>query len=363
MNINLFLYSRNVTEKMNKMRKVIGLFCLSVLCLSCSDGKQSKNEKAVVQTVEVVESKHLSTQSFSFISKPYRTTELSFRVGGPIKQFEVLAGNHYRKGDIIATIDSRDFLIRKERAEAVYNQANAEFVRIESLYKLNNISASAYEKAKSDYMVAKTSYDTAQNELNDTQLRAPFDGYIGEVYIEKHQDVKATQPVFSFVELDRLKIEAYVPQQIAMIASDLKEVELSFDILPGQTFSATVEEISKSPSKNNLSYLFTAVLPNKDSDLLAGMSGVIRFEKPAVEETQILMIPQSVVCNRPALGTYVWVISKAENGEPFVEQRKIAVGDLKHSGYVHVLSGLQKGDVLAASGLRFLTDRAQITLQ
>lgn len=345
------------------MRKVIGLFCLSVFCLSCSDGKQSKNEKAVVKTVEVIESKNLSTQSFSFISKPYRTTELSFRVGGPIKQFDVLAGNHYRKGDLIASIDSRDFLIRKERAEAVYNQGKTEFTRIEALYKLNNISASAYEKAKSDYMVAKASYETAVNELKDTQLIAPFDGYVGEVYIEKHQDVKATQPVFSFVELDRLKIEAYVPQQIAMIASDLKEVDLSFDILPGQTYSAMVEEVSKSPSKNNLSYLFTAVLPNKGNDLLAGMSGTIRFKKPVVAEEQILMIPQSVVCNRPALGSYVWIISKGENGESRVLQRKVTLGDLKDNGYIQVVSGLQKGDILAASGLRFLTDHAQIILQ
>lgn len=345
------------------MRKVIGLFCLSVFCLSCSDGKQSKNEKAVVKTVEVIEGKNLSTQSFSFISKPYRTTELSFRVGGPIKQFDVLAGNHYRKGDVIASIDSRDFLIKKERTEAVYNQAKAEFTRIEALYKLNNISASAYEKAKSDYMVAKASYETAVNELKDTQLIAPFDGYVGEVYIEKHQDVKATQPVFSFVQLDRLKIEAYVPQQIAMIASDLKEVDLSFDILPGQTYSAMVEEVSKSPSKNNLSYLFTAVLPNKGNDLLAGMSGTIRFKKPVVAEEQILMIPQSVVCNRPALGSYVWIISKGENGESCVQQRKVSLGDLKDNGYIQVVSGLQKGDILAASGLRFLTDHAQIILQ
>lgn len=345
------------------MRKVIGLFCLSVFCLSCSDSKQSKNEKAVVKTVEVIEGKNLSTQSFSFISKPYRTTELSFRVGGPIKQFDVLAGNHYRKGDVIASIDSRDFLIRKERAEAVYNQAKAEFTRIETLYKLNNISASAYEKTKSDYMVAKASYETAVNELKDTQLIAPFDGYVGEVYIEKHQDVKATQPVFSFVELDRLKIEAYVPQQIAIIASYLKEVDLSFDILPGQTYSAMVEEVSKSPSKNNLSYLFTAVLPNKGNDLLAGMSGTIRFKKPVVAEEQILMIPQSVVCNRPALGSYVWIISKGENGESRVLQRKVTLGDLKDNGYIQVVSGLQKGDILAASGLRFLTDHAQIILQ
>jgi hypothetical protein len=93
---------------------------------------------------------------FSFISKPFKETELSFRVGGPIDRFEVYAGNYYHRGDIIAEIDSRDFRIRKERAEAIYHQAKAEFERIKVLYEKNNLSASAYEKARAEYTFAKT---------------------------------------------------------------------------------------------------------------------------------------------------------------------------------------------------------------
>lgn len=74
-------------------------------------------------------------REFSFIAKPFKETELSFRVGGPIDRFEVYAGNYYHRGDIIAEIDSRDFRIRKERAEAVYHQAKAEFERIKVLYE------------------------------------------------------------------------------------------------------------------------------------------------------------------------------------------------------------------------------------
>lgn len=119
-------------------------------------------------------------REFSFIAKPFKETELSFRVGGPIDRFEVYAGNYYHRGDIIAEIDSRDFRIRKERAEAVYHQAKAEFERIKVLYEKNNLSASAYEKARADYTSAKTAYETAVNELEDTKLIAPFDGYIGK---------------------------------------------------------------------------------------------------------------------------------------------------------------------------------------
>lgn len=101
-------------------------------------------------------------------------------MGGPIDHFEVYAGNYYHRGDIIAEIDSRDFRIRKERAEAIYHQAKAEFERIKVLYEKNNLSASAYEKARADYTSAKTAYETAVNELEDTKLIAPFDGYIGK---------------------------------------------------------------------------------------------------------------------------------------------------------------------------------------
>lgn len=116
---------------------------------------------------------------------PFRTSELSFRVGGPISNFEVYAGNYYRKGEVIATIDDRDFLIRKEQTQAVYDQAKAEFERIGALYEKNNISASTYEKTKAEYTSAKTAFQTAANELNDTRLVAPFDGYVGgSVYRE-----------------------------------------------------------------------------------------------------------------------------------------------------------------------------------
>ena len=64
-------------------------------------------------------------KEFPFIARPFRTSELSFRVGGPIDRFDVYAGNQYERGNIIAEIDPRDFRIRKERAEAVYRQSKA----------------------------------------------------------------------------------------------------------------------------------------------------------------------------------------------------------------------------------------------
>ena len=273
--------------------------CMLFICLfaSCGTGEKRTDESIRIKVAEVEMSVPSSEREFSFISKPFKETELSFRVGGPIDRFEVYAGNYYQRGDIIAEIDSRDFRIRKERAEAIYNQAKAEFERIRVLYEKNNLSASAYEKARADYTSAKTAFETATNELHDTQLIAPFDGYVGEVYIEKYQDVKATQPVISFIDITQLKIEAYVTQDIALQAGEIKEVSVR--------------------------------------------------------------IPQTALNHRPTEGDYVWTV---DNAAGKVSKRKIVLGELLPNGKVEVKGGLQAGETVAVSKLRFLSEGTSVEI-
>ena len=144
-----------------------------------------KNKTFIVKTTQAVPVSHQGDKEFSFIARPFRTSELSFRVGGPIDRFDVYAGNRYQQGSIIAEIDPRDFRIRKERAEAIYHQQKRNSNVYKKLYDKGNVSASTYEKAKADYITAKTTFNTASYELEDTRLIAPFNGYVGEVYIEK----------------------------------------------------------------------------------------------------------------------------------------------------------------------------------
>lgn len=341
--------------------KTILFLCAVALSTSCKQtGTTGENQKRIVHVAQATIENQDSQKEFSFIARPFRSSELSFRVGGPIDRFEVYAGNYYKRGDIIAEIDPRDFHIRKERAGAIYNQAKAEFERVKVLHEKNNISASTFEKAKADYTSAKMAFETATNELNDTKLVAPFNGYVGEVYIEKYQDVKPTQPVISFVDIDRLKIEAYVTQDIAFNSQNLKELGLRFDATPDESYKAQVVEISKSTTPNNLSYLLTALLPNKDGKLLSGMSGKLFVDVPSVSSvSRNVTIPQTALCHRPTEGDYVWVV-EARTGK--VAKRKIVRGKLLPGGKVTVVEGLQVNEIVAVSGLRFLSDGVEVEM-
>ena len=211
------------------------------------------------------------------------------------------------------------------------------------LYEKNNLSASAYEKARADYTSAKTAFETATNELHDTQLIAPFDGYVGEVYIEKYQDVKATQPVISFIDITQLKIEAYVTQDIALQAGEIKEVSVRFDIGSDVVYPAKVVEISKSTTRNNLSFLMTALLPNKQGEWPAGVSGKVLLDLPSPSTTSMITIPQTALNHRPTEG-------------------KIVLGELLPNGKVEVKGGLQAGETVAVSKLRFLSEGTSVEI-
>lgn len=359
-----FTFASGINSEFNYMKVTATPFfflCITGLFVSC---KSETNKKTSEPEVQIYISQAENTQAderkeFPFISKPFRTSELSFRVGGPIDRCEVYAGNYYKRGDLIAEIDPRDFRIRKERTEALYIQAKAEFERIESLYKKNNISASSYEKAKADYIYAKTNFETAVNELEDSRLIAPFNGYIADVYIEKYQDVKASQPVLTLADIDQLKIEVYVPQDIAFNSRKLQEATLQFDAIPGKSYQAKVVEISKNTTSNNLSYLLTALLSNKNGELLSGMSGKIFFHLPDIASRSFVKIPQTALCHRPTEGDYVWVVDTETNR---VSKRKVESADLLPGGFVCITGGLKENETVATSGLRFLSDGTHVKL-
>ena len=77
-------------------------------------------------------------------------------------------------------------------AQELINKVKSKCCGIKDLYEKGSISGTSYEKAKADYEKAKADYTTSVNELKDTKLYAPFDGYIQKVNIERYQDIKAS---------------------------------------------------------------------------------------------------------------------------------------------------------------------------
>lgn len=312
------------------MKKAL-LFLACIGCfISCDNNSNKEQQAPNVKVIRAEQSDTSSERSYSFISQPYRTTELSFRVGGPVYTFDTQSGQFFRKGELIAAIDDRDFLIRKQRAEAIYKQTEADYKRISNLYEKGSISGTSYEKAKADYT-------TSVNELKDTKLYAPFDGYIQKVNIERYQDIKASVPVVTFIDLSKIKVEAYIPEDMAVNARKQSALpcSITFNAIQEKTFIPEKTYITQSASDNNISYLFTAIINNADNSLLGGMAGslLIPSFSSSSYSYQSVVIPQTAVCHTDETGSFVWLVNEQNR----VVKRSVKTGKLRKNDKIDVL--------------------------
>lgn len=214
------------------------LFLAGMCLCACSRTPQEQTSFPRVKVVHAEVMEAPSLRCYTFISQPYRLSELSFRVGGLVHAFDVQQGQFFRKGQLIAAIDERDFVIQKQRTEALYRQAEVDYARISSLYAKDNISGMNYEQAKANYERTKADYEAAVNAWEDSRLYAPFDGYVQQAHIERYQDVKPSVPVVTFIDLSRIKVEAYVHEDMAlqMRQKDSVACVVRFNALPDREF-------------------------------------------------------------------------------------------------------------------------------
>lgn len=346
------------------MKRLLLLTCILFSLYSCKEAETKTGQPTAVKTSTAVEPKNETSHQYSFISKPYRITQLSFRVGGPLTTFNVQNGQFFRKGELIAAIDDRDYIIRQKRAATTLAQAESEYKRISTLYEKDNISAASYEKAQADYEKAQTDYEDATNSLNDTRIYAPFDGYIQQTYIEKYSDVKPSVPVVTFIDLSKVKAEAYITEKTAASIQKKEKIKLdvSFSTLSGDKFIPEETFVTQSTVDNNISYLLTVILNNKNNSLMGGMSGFIDISYPysfsslsSVNETVI--IPQAAVCHNSSTGEYVWRID-----DNTAKLTQVKTGKLTKDNNIEIISGLSAGDKVAVSRLYQLSDNEPIRI-
>ena len=123
-----------------------------------------------------------------------------------------------------------------QKANADLVQATQAFDRASELFKRTLISQQTLDDAKAALQSKQASYDSAlQNaknlrasiqaseatmklagrQLRDTDIRAPFDGYVEKRLVNLGELVKAQMPVMAVVRLNPLKVTAEIPEKMA----------------------------------------------------------------------------------------------------------------------------------------------------
>ncbi len=183
---------------------------------------------------------------------------LAPKVGGFIKQVNVVEGQQVKKGDLLVKIDDRDYqnVYTQMKGEltsllAKKNDSERNFQRIASLYKSGAVSQQQFDasqtsfsdvKAKNDVVSAQVSQ--AQLNLDYTEIKAPFDGVIAKKSVEEGQLAAPGVPLIGFVENGERWVTAnFKETEIESIKIGSK-AHIKIDAISSHGFEGTVVSIS-----------------------------------------------------------------------------------------------------------------------
>ncbi|MCM8760665.1 MAG: efflux RND transporter periplasmic adaptor subunit [Candidatus Omnitrophica bacterium] len=246
--------------------------------------------------------------------KGYREVNLKFQVAGVIESFNFEEGEKIQEGDIIASLDQRDALLKLKYAEV-------ELKKNQQLYDIGAINAIKLEQAKLEY-------ESAKSDLDKTNIYAMSNGMLGT----REKDVgsyvtpsDSNDKIGVFVAIDKVYAEFNVIEKDVPKVSVGQKVDVFSDAYPTKSFSGTIDRLAPIIEGKSRTEVLKVELDNKEGILKPGM--FLRALVYTYEKKDALVIPSSAM-KKKETEYFVYVINKEEpkkkeiKEKPETEQKK-----------------------------------------
>jgi multidrug efflux system membrane fusion protein len=282
-------------------------------------------------------------------------------------------------------------------AKARFQEAKQQYLRYKDLWRRKVISKSEYDRQESAYDVAKAQFNAAklnlqkgkvgarfedieamksningleaqreeaQDALDDTYLRAPFEGVVAKKLVDNFQNVQAKAPILIFQDISYLDIVINVPEQVLVNAKEPEFYEFFalFEAVPEREFSLTLKEYATEADPKTQTYrgVFTMKAP-KNLRILPGMTTTVKVTEKKLgksSQTSAYLVPVHAVFADELDKQYVWIV---EPKSMRVQKREVKVADMMGEN-IRVVKGLKAGDRIATAGVHFLQEGMKIRL-
>ena len=377
----------------NLLKILIGIFIIAGVCYGLNTLRENKKSEIEQEIIRPVRTVTLKGGNSSFNRRYFGTVQggkradLSFRVPGTLNKINVEKGAAVKKGELLATLDPRDFNTAlkqaqsaQAQAQAQYKNAQADFKRYENLYKQKVIARAQYDAYKTQVDVTRSAVNTAaavvksaHDAVRDTELRAPFDGIIADRMIENFQDVMAKQTIFSLQDFSTLEIVFNIPDNDVLLApvtnvknlnelrkeAKLFNMKARFEAMPERVFDLEVKEISTQATAAN-TYPITATMPKQnDIRILPGMAVTVEvdFSNDKKENENTFSVPSTAILNENGRN-YVWKFLYGT-----VSKIPVETGSMENDGSIEISGvNLHNEDVIVTAGVYFLHEGQKVRL-
>lgn len=327
-----------------------------------------------------------------------RQATVSSKVTGKVMEVLIEEGQRVEKDEIIARLDDSNYRTAYEQAKAQLAQAQANvhaaqvafdnatptFERNKKQIEQQVISQQAFDTAKAAYDAAETALNvaraaeqvaraalaTAQQNLSDTIIRAP---YAGIVTVRAAQAGEMVSPVSAgggftrtgigtIVDMDSLELEVDVSENFINRVSPGQPATVKLNAYPDWEIPAEVIAVIPTADRAKATVKVRIGFKVKDARILPEMGARVSFLDNsaanggnAVSAAPAVVVPPEAVQASGDTGV-VFIVN-----DDRVERRAVRLGAKTNDGQI-VLAGLSAGTKVAVGDLNLLSDQAKVTV-
>ncbi|MGB5132028.1 MAG: efflux RND transporter periplasmic adaptor subunit [Steroidobacteraceae bacterium] len=317
------------------------------------DGKDAKGEVPAVP-VEVAATRRAEMAAVYTGTAPIeseRAAGVVAKVQGEIRQILVDEGQRVHAGQLLARLDGDQLRLQVALTEATMRKLERDYARNTELQAKGLISAVSIDNLKYELEAAKASWELARLQLSYTDIRAPIDGTVtlradrvkvGNNVMPAGGVIAASDSALFIVEdLDSLILRVDVPErELAKLAVG-QLVELSFDAVPGRSFTGKIALVSPYVDPRTATFGVRIRVTDTGGVLRPGM-----FARVAIvyeRKMDALQIPRTALLDGDG-PPKVFVVKDGKAAE-----RAVQLG-LSNGAYVEIVTGLRDGEQVVVVG-------------
>lgn len=339
------------------MRRVIWM--AAVLLLWGPTAGAAQEATPLVKLMEVRAQEGGLTRRFFGHVVAKETVDLAFQVGGQVFDLPVIEGQPVAKGGLIAQLDLEPFELALDQAMAQKDQADRTLERLERLQG-STVSQVSVDDAKTQAELSAIEVRNAERSLELAKLTAPFDALVASRNVARFATISAGSPVVRIHDMSELRVEIDVPEVLFQRAGSDPEVDL-WAVFPAidDRFALTAREFNAETSGVGQTFRITlGMAPPEDNVILPG-SSVTVLATLYDGAAPLPEIPGSAVVTGNDGSAYVMAFAPAGAEEGTVTRQQIEIAPSPR-GTIEVLSGLEDGQEIVASGAAMLKDGAKV---
>ena len=201
----------------------------------------SSNTSLEITTIEIQDS-YNTIQRFPGKILPLNYSKLAFEVPGKIADVKIDIGDAVKKNEILAALDPAEMQANLNQAQARFDLAEQALKRFKDLKSKGFISNQELDRANSEFLIAKAQVDLYSVKLEQTFIRAPFDGYIQNRFLDSGTVISPGAPIIEIIDSTVVEAHVSVPSNVI---EGLKEGELYNFLIDGKIFSAKLKRFTK----------------------------------------------------------------------------------------------------------------------